>query len=114
MSRRLCFIKDNFAYFTDNFESQTGDDWNDKPYQYNAGLPSTHSSSIKRIAFDSPLETPDEKYNKDFSVNEINSGVVPWLSGENENDSIYAGTRWEEFIDKVISLDGEIYLRLRR
>ena len=36
---RLCFIKGNVLYFTDNFEKQWGDDWDDAPYEHNAGEP---------------------------------------------------------------------------
>ena len=37
---KLCYVKDNFAYFTtQKLSDQTGDDWNDAPYEYNAGIP---------------------------------------------------------------------------
>ena len=29
---RLCYVSGNIMYFTDNFENQTGDDWDDAPY----------------------------------------------------------------------------------
>lgn len=36
---KLCYVEDNFAYFTNDFENQWGDDWNDRPYEHNAGEP---------------------------------------------------------------------------
>lgn len=36
---RLCYIDGNKAWFTDNFDRQWGDDWDDRPYQCNAEEP---------------------------------------------------------------------------
>ena len=36
---KLCYVEGQKAWFTDNFEKQWGDDWNDKPYECNAGEP---------------------------------------------------------------------------
>lgn len=37
---KLCYVKDNFAYFTTrDLDKQWGDDWNDAPYEHNAGRP---------------------------------------------------------------------------
>ena len=36
---RLCFKKGMILYFTDNFDKQWGDDWNDAPLDCNAGIP---------------------------------------------------------------------------
>lgn len=36
----LCFVKGNRAYFTrKDLDEQWGDDWDDRPYEYNAGEP---------------------------------------------------------------------------
>ena len=36
---KLCYVEGQKAYFTSNFEKQWGDDWNDRPYECNAGEP---------------------------------------------------------------------------
>ena len=36
--RQLCYVEDQSACFTDNFEGQWGDDWNDAPYEHKAIL----------------------------------------------------------------------------
>jgi hypothetical protein len=37
---KLCYVKGNWAYFTSRpLSEQTGDDWNDAPYEHNAGTP---------------------------------------------------------------------------
>lgn len=38
----LCYVDGNKAWFTDNWEHIWGDDWNDAPYEYNAGNPYNH------------------------------------------------------------------------
>lgn len=39
---KLCYVDGQKAWFTDNFEKQWGDDWNDKPYECNAEEPYDH------------------------------------------------------------------------
>lgn len=36
---KLCYVEDNILYFTDDFEHQWADGWDDAPYQHNAGTP---------------------------------------------------------------------------
>lgn len=43
---KLCYVEGNKAWFTDNFENQWGDDWDDKPYEDNAGYPYDNWSEI--------------------------------------------------------------------
>ena len=43
---KLCYVDGNKAWFTNNFEKQWGDDWNDRPYEHNAGLPYDHWSEL--------------------------------------------------------------------
>ena len=64
----LCYVERNFAYFTSiPLELQWGDDWNDAPYEHNAGEPyGDHrptpgapraEHSILKVAFDGDLST---------------------------------------------------------
>jgi hypothetical protein len=70
----LCYIEGGTAYFTtQKIEDQWGDDWNDAPYEHNAGLPYEASRSrgedwrIVKIDFESDLLTPDEGHNNSHS-----------------------------------------------
>jgi len=91
---RLCFVRNNILYFTDNFENQWGDDWNDHYYSCNAETPyelkmtedlvdkdgkNSNRGHIVRMGADvSCLTFPDDMY----SVEEINLGAVAWLFGD--------------------------------
>lgn len=93
---RLCYVDSNVLYFTDNFEHCWGDDWNDAPYDCNAGEPYTycddwspeenlehHHTHIRYIAFKSNgsyIKQPcDIEYNSSYSVEDINKGAIAWL-----------------------------------
>lgn len=121
MDKYLCYIEDNFAYFTNNLKDQWGDDWDDKPYEHNAGPPYENDEfKITKLAFQSELETPAERFgiNSPYSVQDINNKKTPWLSGKTYNTiksiEIYAGTTVEEFIDVILNSGGEIYLKLEK
>ena len=36
---KLCYLENNIMYFTSDIENQWGDDWDDRPYEHNAGKP---------------------------------------------------------------------------
>jgi len=129
---KLCYIdKDNTAYFTtQDLATQTGDDWDDAPYEHNAGTPyEPHKGSAKDWNEDgSPkweictvmfhaydIETPSARYgNSPYSVDKINAGAVAWLTGwdpETKKDvAILAGASIEEFKQKVRQCGGKIYI----
>lgn len=116
---KLCYIKNNFAYFTNlPLSEQWGDDWNDSPYEHNAGEPSYESENqIIKIAYDGyDTETPADKsgYNSSYSVEMINSGAVAWLTGydykEEKYISLLAGSTIEEFADKLNKIGEKIYI----
>lgn len=130
---KLCYIDGNKAWFTDNFEEQWGDDWNDKPYEYNAGEPYEHWSEliednkekIKRKWKEHPIELktlyfetndwserqPCDGYsNSPYSVEDINKGAIAWLHTDKYN--IQAGTTMEEFIKIIKDNGGYIYKKV--
>jgi len=85
---QLCYVELPFVWFTMNLREQSGDDWNDAPYDCNAGPPTLRRGQdwkIFRVAvFANPykhqLMTPDSSHsNTWWSVDDINSGAVPWL-----------------------------------
>ena len=119
MSKKLCYIEGNFAYFTNDFEEQWGDDWNDVPYEHNAGEPYTHNGTeVDKLAFYSELSTPAEiaGLNSSYSVQDINEGKVAWLSGMSYTTGEYievkAGVTMTEFIDVMLRSGGEIFLKV--
>ena len=97
----------HFMFFTDNLSEQWGDDWDDAPYEYNAGWPYNDVTDLICIPVsiiyshiyreneenDLPgisemfknynncvLNNPsDYGYNSPFSVDMINHSAVPWL-----------------------------------
>ena len=124
---KLCYIDGQKAYFTSNLKKQWGDDWNDRPYECNAGDPYDHWSELiednedifKKKWKHHPIilktlyfETNDwfEKKPCDvgrFSVEDINKGAVAWLHTDKIN--IMAGTTYEDFIKIIEKNGGVIY-----
>lgn len=107
-SFKLCYVANNILYFTDNFEKQWGDDWDDAPYEYNAEPPyeiipeledNSYRGNIRCIAvMDLDAEEPCDGYlNSVYSVKDINQGVVPWLRTY-KYGNLMAGTTIEEAI----------------
>lgn len=116
----LCYIDEPWAYFTTQpLAKQWGDDWNDAPYEENAGRPHgprkpDESWQIYKIAFEADCCFPDE-FARSLSVEDINRGEVPWvLFCGTSNDEIYAGTSFDEFCQTVIANGGTIYLPERK
>lgn len=136
---KLCYIDRDTAYFTTrDLDKQWGDDWNDAPYEHNAGTPygptiynyingenikceedwnedGTPKWELYHLKFDCwRLETPAAKhYNSPYSVQMINAGAIAWLSGYNKDYTpiaIQAGASIEEFKHKVESAGGLIYI----
>lgn len=123
----LCYVKDNFAYFTTQpLSEQWGDDWDDAPYEHNAGEPYDFHEhdreagrkpwEIVKVAFGGPLETPDDGcVNSRWSVKQINAGCVAWLATPSWSGAplvaIPAGTTLAQFCYLVEQAGGEVYLR---
>jgi hypothetical protein len=138
---KLCYIDDDDAYFTtQELTEQWGDDWDDIPYEYNAGLPyepafryymdgrreklesnwnedGTPKWEIYRLKFEldycygDPGELAPE--NSIYSVEMINRGDTPWISGTSYDGKelhIFAGTSIEEFKTLVKSVGGKIFI----
>ena len=125
---RLCYIRGCWAYFTTQaLEKQWGDDWNDAPYEHNAGSPYSCWGSefvdgqpawlICKVAFESELETPEDAagcFSSEYSVEDINKQAVPWLQHSRftdvqDREQIWAGATLAEFTEAIKSLGGEVY-----
>lgn len=127
--RRLCFVEGNRAFFTDNFDHQWGDDWNDAPYEHNAGWPyenredgdsCPNCGNITHIFFDGPYYTPcGDHINSPYTVEQINAGgpdAPPWVTIDPyEDDDVvrfYAGTTLADFIKGVQAAGGTVFMEL--
>lgn len=125
----LCYIEGNRAYFTTcPLEYQWGDDWNDAPYEHNAGTPySWHEYQLEAdgipqyeieiIVWEGGFDTPQDGYtNSPFSVEMINRGDVAWLrpskwGSTKDARSIFAGCTVSEFKRLIWLGGGDIYQR---
>lgn len=115
----LCYVENNFAYFTyQPLEEQWGDDWDDAPYEHNAETPYNEPSSLlcEVLAFTSSLDAPNAYVlNSPYSVKDINAKITPWLSDRAYNPrnptEIYAGTPLSEFKRLVRAAGGEIFVK---
>jgi hypothetical protein len=124
----LCYIGYDSAYFTtQSLDDQWGDDWNDAPYEHNAGTPYKYRADrmgdkdqvpwkITKIFFEGNFDTPNEGVlNSRYSVEQINNKVVPWLRGSRFTNlegkvTIWAGTPLDEFCRTILECGGQIYL----
>lgn len=125
---RLCYISENKAWFSDNIGKQWGDDWNDRPYEDNAGEPyeewseliedneemfkrkyKHHKIGLKTVIYETEYmyeENPCDVGN--YSVEEINKGIVPWI--KTEDYEIMGGIEYEEFIRVIEEHGGTVYV----
>ena len=125
MDARLCYVTNQWAYFTTQpLDKQWGDDWNDWPYEHNAGEPYEYGDrdrergdqpwEIVKIAFEGPLFTPAGLAGgrSCYSVEQINAGAVAWLTKAYTKPvvNIYAGATVAEFINLVKEAGGKVYL----
>jgi len=125
---KLCYVEEPWAYFTtQELEDQWGDDWNDCPYEHNAGTPYRYHEvdrengkepwEISCVAYSGDFETPCYAHAiSPFSVEDINSGAIAWLRGTDEYHKplcIGAGVSLEEFVDLIQAGGGKVYTELQ-
>lgn len=123
----LCYVSGSYAYFTTcPLNDQWGDDWNDAPYEHNAGAPYTWREYMREdgiepyrivcIMWDGPFVTPEEgHHNSPFSVDAINAGAIAWLRPEawaaDNTKPIAAGTTLGAFKQAIKDAGGHIWVR---
>lgn len=121
----LCYIdKYCWAWFTTRqLDKQWGDDWNDAPWEHNAGDPYEFHEHDKRngiepwelvrVAFrvDYMVLPGAYELNSQYCVRDINRGGVSWLENWNGSAQIWAGTPLSEFKRLIRENGGEIYVR---
>lgn len=120
----LCYAENSRAYFTTKkLSEQWGDDWNDAPFDCNAGRPYTYDPASehdqKQDSWDilvcywaGPFTIPSGQLsNPGVSVEQINSGRVAWLWPEEDYakyPSIPAGVTYHEFRSQVETQGGTV------
>lgn len=120
----LCYVSGQWAYFTTRpLNKQWGDDWDDAPYEHNAGRPYTDLKepprwTITQVAFEGPFDEPCANVcNSPYSVEVINRDVVPWLSTatwySGAHVEIPAGTPLSKFVELVKQGGGKVFLEAR-
>ena len=131
---RLCYVSGRVAWFTtQELDEQDGDDWDDAPYEHNAGPPYAWDEwaysfppgvwipnpeppwEIDTVLWTGPFETPDAwSSNSPFSVDMINNHAVPWLQTdryETENRvQIWAGCTYPDFVRLVLQGGGMVWV----
>ena len=112
-----------YAFFTEvPLVDQWGDDWDDVPYEYNAGEPYDHHYQdderkeyqiikvpfcVRHDGYDVKMPSDYGFGNSPFCVRDINAGAVAWLFARGFNTkcangvSIYAGVNPYEFFERV-------------
>lgn len=115
----LCYVDGCWAYFTTlALADQWGDDWDDAPYEHNAGTPylphgPEESWSIVQVAFSVDLERPcDNTLNSHYSVQDINAGDTHWLrtsTWAKNKVRIPAGTPLSKFRELISQAGGKVY-----
>lgn len=107
---RLCYVRHNVAYFTSiPVLKQWGDDWDDAPYEHNAGEPYNTPGDILLVRFDAEnmVEAQYMRSSKSpISVEELNNGLSPWLTYYlfHMKIEVYAGITMGDFIKILIML----------
>jgi hypothetical protein len=114
---RLCYVDPPWAYFAACPPTEVwGDDWDDAPYQHNAGTPSCPCVVLAYRGGD--LGAPGDRGRgaaEFLSVEEINRGLAPWLATDRYHEGepvvIPAGVTVAEFHRLVELAGGEVYAR---
>jgi len=116
---KLCYCRESWAFFTDQpLNKQWGDDWNNAPYEHNAGYPYSHDGEIiTKVAWDGDFDLPgNNAYNSSYSVERINQGVIPWLVTSKWIKEpvvvINAGTSYEDFVRLIHEGGGNVYTKI--
>lgn len=89
---KLCYVERigwgmiALYYMDKDAKDVWGDDWDDIPYEHNAGEPyvrdgDTMKKVIIEAAFPSSMKVPCDEYdNSPYSVEMINTGEIPWVT----------------------------------
>jgi len=119
----LCFADSGMLYFTTQpLEDQWGDDWDDAPYEHNAGRPyvpfrerDDKHWAIVALPWTGDLELPHEgMLNSPWSVRQLNARAHPWLQSHRHGPSpfavkIWAGWTIRQVAQAIVKGGGMVY-----
>jgi len=94
---QLALVRGEHAFFVKDAELACGDDWDDAPYECNAGNPLEYLFAVRWYG---PFAAPcDGVMKSGYSVEDINTHkAAPWLRYiDDEGRNIMAGTTFREF-----------------
>ena len=92
---RLCYAEGNLLYFTDSFDTITGENWKYVPAKDSVPPTEEGDTHIRYVGF----QGDDVENNNDkFSVEQLNRKRAAWLWNE-EAEGLDAGATIEEAID---------------
>lgn len=102
---KLCYVDDEemIMYFTDTKLCKVkGDDWNDRPYEYNASPPYEEFVETRIVFNDCGVfRYPCTGHlNSPYSVDDINNGAIPWVMYPNHG-TLKAGSTLDFVINKL-------------
>lgn len=111
---KLCYVCDNFAWFTRYFEQVTGDDWDDVPYEHNSEPPYEEYDCVMVAYKLAHSLTPDYGHcNSPYSVDLINKGIIPWIRSApyiQIKTQINAGDSLVSFVNKIHRAGGIVLM----
>ncbi len=105
----LCYIEEPWAWFSTRPPTEEwGDDWNDAPYESNAGRPYGRDASLTRVAYEHPAYQTPAGQPRGWTVEQINRCDVPWLEAPGL-PPIWAGCQLGEFIALIEPTGGQVW-----
>lgn len=120
----LCYVDKGRAWFTtQSLSKQWGDDWNDAPYEHNAGDPYSWierhdgKNGVPQWDLYTALFVGEGLYEPcafgSHSVEEITRGrVMPWVMGNGV--ALFAGTPMSEFLRVIRAAGGAVTEPVRK
>lgn len=114
---KLCYADEKFLWFTNTpIDKVWGDDWNDAPYEHNAGEPYSEFGPFTKIAIDHGYDLPSEgMLNSNWSVEDINTGAVAWVRlrfwGGRKDICFSAGDELQDVLTRCEEAGIEVYVR---
>ena len=108
--KRLCIIRENLACFVSDYDGVRGDDWNDSPYDANAGWPYEEFEQIE-VYFDEGncFYRPGTSFSQHhYSLDTMRKEKIPFMVCPGVN-VILPGSTLREFIKIIKTNDGKVY-----
>jgi hypothetical protein len=109
--KRLCIVRENFACFVSDYENVRGDDWNDAPYDSNAGWPYKEFEQIE-VYFDEGrcFHRPGASWSQQhYSLDKMREEKIPFIVCTGGGGNIIPGMTLKAFIEIIKANGGAVY-----